>query len=274
MNKSELISLLEYPSEISEKELLSLQKLKGEFPFCHSLHLLFQKGLKNTNSLEFEKHLSTTSLNSPNREVLYNLIFKSKLREKITQIEFEISTEVSKELNLNESIKEQSEQEIIETQKVVDEVEALILEEIVQKDYFEEVKIAEAEEPKKTVETISDVEEIPSKRSFTNWLNPKGKPKENISKKPSSIDIIEKFIQENPSISKAKKDNYTASEIAQLSLNDNDDVVTETLARVYMKQGHYDKAIKTYQKLSLKIPEKKAFFASQIEVIEELKKQK
>jgi hypothetical protein len=41
-----------------------------------------------------------------------------------------------------------------------------------------------------------------------------------------------------------------------------------------MKQGHYDKAIRTYEKLSLKIPEKKAFFASQIEVIEELKKTK
>ena len=58
-----------------------------------------------------------------------------------------------------------------------------------------------------------------------------------------------------------------------MSVIEEEGFVTETLARVYMKQGHFDKAIKTYRKLSLRIPEKKAFFASQIEVIEELKKQ-
>jgi tetratricopeptide (TPR) repeat protein len=106
--------------------------------------------------------------------------------------------------------------------------------------------------------------------SFTGWLNPKGSKQ----KKATGMDLIEKFIQENPTISKAKADTYTAPNIAKMSVVDNDDLVTETLARVYMKQGHYDKAITTYEKLSLKIPEKKAFFASQIEVIEELKKQK
>jgi hypothetical protein len=41
------------------------------------------------------------------------------------------------------------------------------------------------------------------------------------------MDLIEKFIQENPSISKAKTDTYTAPSLAKMSVVDNDDLVTE-----------------------------------------------
>ena len=50
--------------------------------------------------------------------------------------------------------------------------------------------------------------------------------------------------------------------------------VTETLARVYLEQEHYDKAKSAYKKLSLKYPEKSSFFAGQIELIEKLLKDK
>ena len=50
--------------------------------------------------------------------------------------------------------------------------------------------------------------------------------------------------------------------------------VTETLARVYLEQEHYEKAKLAYQNLSLKYPEKSSFFASQIELIEKLLKDK
>ena len=48
--------------------------------------------------------------------------------------------------------------------------------------------------------------------------------------------------------------------------------VTETLARVYLEQGHLDKAIEAYKKLSLKYPKKSSLFAEQIKLIEDLKK--
>jgi tetratricopeptide (TPR) repeat protein len=60
-----------------------------------------------------------------------------------------------------------------------------------------------------------------------------------------------------------------------MSLVENDDFVTETLAKIYHNQKNYERALKAYQQLILKIPKKKSFFAAQIEFIkEELKQSK
>ena len=60
---------------------------------------------------------------------------------------------------------------------------------------------------------------------------------------------------------------FSPIEAAKLSLVDNEELVTETLAEIHIKQGNYPKAIKIYQQLMLKNPEKKAFFASRINYI-------
>ena len=47
--------------------------------------------------------------------------------------------------------------------------------------------------------------------------------------------------------------------------------ITETLAKIYKEQGHYDKAIDAFEKLILKFPEKSTLFASQISDINKIK---
>ena len=52
--------------------------------------------------------------------------------------------------------------------------------------------------------------------------------------------------------------------MARLSVKENDDLVTETLANIYAQQGNTDKAISAYEKLALKYPEKRIYFANLI----------
>ncbi len=80
--------------------------------------------------------------------------------------------------------------------------------------------------------------------------------------------IIERFIQTEPQIkhpSGIKLDNENK---AKKSSEDGDELVTETLARIYTEQMLYQKAISTYKKLMLKFPEKSLYFAGQIEQLE------
>ena len=61
------------------------------------------------------------------------------------------------------------------------------------------------------------------------------------------------------------------NEIESNSVKENEEVVTETLAVIYLQQKKYDKALNAFQKLSLKYPEKSVYFASRIKEIESLK---
>ncbi|MCC8425212.1 hypothetical protein [Mucilaginibacter sp. UR6-11] len=80
--------------------------------------------------------------------------------------------------------------------------------------------------------------------------------------------IIERFIQEEPQIKHPSGIRLDNENKAKRSSEDKEDLVTETLARIYTEQMLYHKAILTYKKLMLKYPEKSLYFAGQIEQLE------
>ena len=83
----------------------------------------------------------------------------------------------------------------------------------------------------------------------------------------SKAEIIDKFIAENPSISRPKQEFFNPMTAAQESVIDQENIVSETLAMIYEKQGYFEKAISIYEKLKLKYPEKSIIFAAQINVL-------
>jgi hypothetical protein len=81
------------------------------------------------------------------------------------------------------------------------------------------------------------------------------------------IDLIDRFINISPQISRPKKEFFSAENMAKKSEVLELDFVSETLANLYLENGNTDLAIQVFEKLSLQNPSKKAYFASLIKKI-------
>lgn len=104
------------------------------------------------------------------------------------------------------------------------------------------------------------------KYSFLDWFDVIN---DDMPKVDEKLDLIEEFIKNSPKI-KINND-YEVKSSFKTDQKIKDELITETLAKIYMKQEKYNKAIKAYEILSLKYPKKSSFFADQINDIKKLK---
>lgn len=95
----------------------------------------------------------------------------------------------------------------------------------------------------------------------------KKKIKPSDPRQKEQLDIIDKFIKNKPSIPKGKTSSHgpPATDLAESSSVFSDKIVSETLVEILIKQGKKEKAIEVLRKLIWKFPQKKAYFAAQIE---------
>ena len=118
----------------------------------------------------------------------------------------------------------------------------------------------------KSIEIVISDNSKTEKYSFLDWFDIIDDNEQQVEKK---FDLIDQFIKNSPKIqfSKEKKSEPDIKIGAKIK----DELITETLAKIYVTQKKFNKAIKAYEILSLKYPKKSSFFADQIIDIKKLK---
>ncbi|MBL7813018.1 MAG: hypothetical protein JNL57_12420 [Bacteroidetes bacterium] len=126
---------------------------------------------------------------------------------------------------------------------------------------------------------FSEEPEIQTGDDFFSWLSHPRKPENRQQPEDATLrqdehkthkdELIDRFIRTNPGVSRPKAEFYQPQLQAKKSETLPDDLVTETLARVYEKQQNFQGAIRIYEKLQLKFPQKSTYFAALIEKIKE-----
>lgn len=243
----------------------------------------------------------STQNNTPDEILEESPSVETKIEEKNETREERISSAEQKELKNNSIDSDQDEDPLLK-QFITEAINAgaaidLLSEgpEVDEKETTDDnpdsVEVEKQEELKQAEGADEEINiEPPSKQSFSHWMNflsdqeVKSTVKQSITEplqtvfprdqeeKKKVISIIDNFIEKEDSLVPKRAEFFSPSKAAKASLEDNDSVVTETLASIYAAQGNINKAISTYNKLSLLHPEKSSYFAALIEKLKSEKK--
>ncbi|RTL11947.1 MAG: hypothetical protein EKK56_07380 [Flavobacteriaceae bacterium] len=260
MNISDLTYLLNKPETINEKQTIALENVVLQFPYFQAARALHLKGLYNQESFRYNYELKKTAAYTTDRTILFEFITS----DNFTAIQQEKIDEIQRSLL---DIEVHHMEEVI----VLPEIETITPEE-------ETNEIEPTSEEK--LEIGKPLPFTPNERhSFQEWLQltkispivreNEEKIIQNDAEKQKKLDIIDKFIEANPKIAPVKENTKTPANISK-SVEEPTHLMTETLAKVYLEQKKYTKAIQAYEILILKYPEKSSFFANRINEIKNL----
>jgi hypothetical protein len=106
-------------------------------------------------------------------------------------------------------------------------------------------------------------------KDFLNKLEKENPPPKKKLKKEEQEKLIEKFIQTDPQMKNVRpsEERPEKKDLSLPSVKFRDDIISENLANIMVKQGKHEKAIDIYKKLIWKFPQKKTYFATQIEAL-------
>ena len=269
MNKSSFYSSLENLNKIGD-----IESIVDEFPYFQTARLLLLKKQYNSEDVHFAQELKKTAIYAGNRKILYYLILYKAFTEKLVEIDKSISNEDTVPENIvktdkknEDSSNEQSAQSTLDRQ-IIEQAVAYSIENDV-------LEISAKESISKDSLALPEIVEIDiSNLSFTEWLRYSSENDEKIVKQKSIENLIETFIKNEPKVNTPKTEFFSPTQLARQSIQDNEDFITETLAKIYVAQGNYAKAIKAFERLSLNYPEKSTYFADQIKSVVDLIKEK
>lgn len=279
MNRDQLYRYVANPESLDSESLPGIESLVGEYPYFQAARMLYVRNLRNLDSISFNRQLRTASAYINNRQFLFALLndisitddgyFEPRLPEKYEQADFREFTDESGILSLDPHFDSKyvagEDPEIASPEEkslYVRELERFIpladLDLLLFDHSGEEKEILdfdfEGNLPELALSSEEDHRDTETDKS----------------RKLSSRDLIDDFIRKNPRMPKPQDSEGPDGDISLESLQESEAFMTETMAQIYLKQGYYYKALNTYEKLSLKYPEKSVYFATQIQKIKEL----
>jgi len=269
MNTIEFSNILKQPEGINEQQTMGLKGVLNDYPYFQSARALYLKGLKNEESYSYNHELKLTAAHTTDRSVLFDYITSDSFNQNITS---KVQQKLQEQINNIEVI-------AAEEISVFDSETSFYDEKVLNPDLFEE----------KTEENTVIITEdhlaigtplefdVNETHSFQEWLNLSAtstiqriETKEDEKPKTlRNVDLINKFITSKPKITPVKK-TVSLKNLAQENSFNSNELMTETLAKVYLEQKNYKKAIQAYRILSLKYPEKNSFFAVRISELEKI----
>ncbi len=274
------------------------------YPYFQAARAIHLKGLKNLNSFKYNNALKVTAAHTTDRDILFEFITsKDFLQNSIADtisgkstpvIETKIiSEEIIPDFQVENLLIGSSDDEPL-PQSISDADAILNPKLFASKDpKIDKVIEAEKERAAKSLEigkplTFTNDE----KYSFSEWLQltstktiernvlEEPKTEENSSElgleedvlKKKKFELIDKFIASKPKLVPKEKTEAPTSVKESLRI-DKKELMTETLAKVYLEQKKYKKAIQAYKILSLKYPEKSGFFADRIKAVQKIQQE-
>jgi hypothetical protein len=305
MNRNDFLNMIEDTIPVNRQMIGEVNDLIDIFPYFQSAHMLLLKGLYNNADVKFENQLKKSAIHIGDREVLYWLL-KTKTspeteRTDVKQV-IDLKQEVvsdtqqtviesakNSDFLIRDIEKDSGETKSSENQDTLSQSpdhSVLIATEPDANESSGVIFLLEEDNPTSeekiffmdpgfSVEERSDLLELDSSENnltvspgnVTSTESPESYEK---NKKQLQSELIDRFIIANPRIEPQRDKTYVPNdEISKHFVEDGESLVTETLAKIYVSQGYYSKAMDIYEKLSLKFPEKSSYFASQIEKVKE-----
>ena len=308
VNKQEFTYLLSHPEQLSSDQTSTIGDIVAEYPYFQPARALYLKGLKAIASFKYNQELRVTAAYTTDRSILFDFITSEAFNQNEVSRLIKQNTELLKNIEVKDanyiSLDKNVLIEVVSDQHIQDS-EGIFDPDLFEKKPSEATDINQEQSiididfkniqpsPEEQLGIGKPLEfDKNESRSFSEWLTITSfKPirrtdDETISTLPpqteeiikeskiespleKKFDLIDKFIQSNPKIQPVK--NYTPTiNMDKPKLVQNDSLMTETLARIYLEQKNYDKAIQSYKILILKYPEKSSFFADQIKAVKQL----
>ncbi len=275
--------------------LKEIDLLRQQHPYCSALQVLYAIGLSHNDNIQMKDQINLASIYVNDRAKLYQYTRKKQGSHSSAELNIDEST-VAPQANIpalnsvsevepiqspsanllpSNKIGQQDDERPdigslpLESEPLLSELPlekevmsaALVqLGEIVVNESFQEIEHEST--------TISSDER--EANTFGEWLLKIGniESKQSESSKNEAI-LLEKFIQESPQITPVKKAFFSSVQLGKHSLVEDESLATETLAKIYERQGDYKRAARAYANLCLKYPEKSIYFAALQKQVEE-----